>query len=418
MITKPPLVLLAGGENHRFFPLNTGTHKGCRVVAGKPLLVWALEDVCRLGFTRVILVVSSKDFNNQGISAELSNYNLPLEIEYVLQPEAKGQADAILLGTKSVQEDCIVASPYYLNLGELAAQLAEAATTSTAECILLGSHTDHPEHFGILSIEVNKVTGLIEKPDNPASDKKTNSVYFLRKSFIEYLATQPEAQYSLEASINTYAQDHLIEWQEIGELPSLKFSWHLLDFMRLLLKKQAGFISPSAIVAQTAVLDDSTGAIVIEENARINDFVKIVGPAYVGKNVTIGDYSFIRQSAIEQNTIVGARTEIVRSLLESKVSIHGSYCADSIIGAGTKISSGLNTANKRLDRANIHVHVHEKKINAGRNNLGVIIGESSNIGISVNTMPGVLIGTNSSIYPGITLFKNVQPKEIIKNQSR
>lgn len=417
MTSKPTVVLLAGGENSRFFPLNTGTHKGCRMVAGKPLLVWALEDVIRHGFTKVVLVVSPKDFDQQGISAQLSSYNLPIEIEYVLQQEPKGQAHAILLGAKNVTDQCIVASPYYLNLGELAAQLAEAATNSSADCILSGSATDQPEHYGILSVEGTRVTGLVEKPSQPASNKKINSVYFFRKIFLDFLAAQPEDQYSLEASINSYAQDHSIEWQEIPELPSLKFAWQLLDFMEILLKSQTSSIDSTANIAETAILDETTGPIVIAENVTIKDFVKIAGPAYIGKNVLIGDYSFVRGCSIEENATVGARTELVRSLVESDVSIHSSYCADSILGRGSKVSSGLNTANKRLDRAEISATLAEKKIPTRKKALGIITGEDTNLGISVNTMPGVLIGSKAILFPGVTVFKNVASEELLKHSN-
>lgn len=417
MNSKPPLVLLAGGENKRFFPLNTTTHKSCQVVAGKPLLIWALEDAVSHGFTQVIMVVSPKDFDTDNVSREIEKRALPLQIEYVLQPEARGQADAIILGTKSVQNECVVASPYYLNLGEVADQVIEAAAASQAECVLLGSQTDQPQHYGVLGVQGSRVTSVTEKPDQPTSNIKINSVYLLKKPFLDFLSHQPKDLYSLESALDAYAQAHQVEWRETKEHPSLKFAWQLLDFMNVLLQQQSKYISPSAKVAATAVLDHSKGNIYIDDGATLGDFVKVLGPAYIGKDTLIGDYSFIRHSAIEANAVVGAYTEVVRSLVASKATIHHSYCADSIIGPRSKVSSGLNTANKRLDRENVRVTVGEKKIDTQRSNLGVITGEAVNLGISVNTMPGVLMGSNSTIYPGVTLFNTVAPHSTIKQST-
>jgi NDP-sugar pyrophosphorylase family protein len=236
----------------------------------------------------------------------------------------------------------------------------------------------------------------------------------LRKNFLDFLNDVPAHQYSLEVAFDSFAKSHLIEWLQIEELPSLKFAWQLLDFMKVLLKKQNSTISSSANIASTAIFDESNGPIVIDEHAIIKDFAKISGPAYIGKNVLVGEYSFIRNSSIEKDAVVGARTEIVRSLLETSCTIHAGYCADSIIGAKSKIAAGLTTANKRLDRENIKVSIGDKRIVTATNTLGVIIGESSNFGISVNTMPGTLIGAQSTVYPGVTVFKNTEINEVLK----
>lgn len=414
MITKPPVILLAGGNNSRFFPLNTGTHKGCRLVGGKPLMVWALEDLIKHGYQKVYVVVSDRDYQGKGISGVLAESSLPIEIEYILQPEAKGQADAILKAAKQVTENCIVASPYYINLGELAEQLAMASASSQADCIFLASNTDNPQLFGILSVEGNKVTGVTEKPQHPQSNKKLSSVYFLKNNFLEYLASVPENQYSLEIAFDGYAKEHLIEWQAMQEQPSLKFPWQLLEFMELILNLQTSHVSASANIAKTAILDESTGPIVIDDNADIRDFAIISGPAYIGKNTLVGEYSFVRQSSIEKNVIVGSRTEIARSLIQPGTTIHYGYCADSIIGANNQLSGGLLTANKRLDNQPISVSFENHKQSTGRSKLGIITGDDVILGISTSTMPGVSIGANSTIFPGQTIYESVPPNSSSK----
>lgn len=66
---------------------------------------------------------------------------------------------------------------------------------------------------------------------------------------------------------------------------------------------------------------------------------------------------------------------------------------------GRIFGRGFIVANKRLDRANIKVLVKKEKIDSEINNLGVMIGDKSSLGINVSSMPGSIIGPESLIYP-------------------
>ena len=136
------------------------------------------------------------------------------------------------------------------------------------------------------------------------------------------------------------------------------------------------------------------------------DFVKIIGPTYIGDNSLIGDYSFVRLSSIEANSTVGANTEVVRSIIMENSSLHFGYLADSIVGQNVKIGAGLITANKRLDRENIKTKIKAEMMSTNLRALGTIIGHGANLGIRVNTMPGVMIAAYSKIMPGSVVSKN------------
>src|SRR5688572_21533238 len=108
----PTVVILAAGENSRFFPLNTTTHKGALTLLGKPLIVRTLESLEQNGFEHVVIIVSQKDYNDVGLSNFVANYQFKMKIEFVLQSEPKGMGDALLCAKQHIQGHFAVVFPY------------------------------------------------------------------------------------------------------------------------------------------------------------------------------------------------------------------------------------------------------------------------------------------------------------------
>lgn len=409
MSDTPTVVILAGGENSRFFPLNTGTHKGGRSIAGVTLIERCVADFRAQGFENIVIVVSPKDFDGNGLSGTIA------DVAFVLQPEPLGQADAILKGAAKADGDCIVTSPYYLEAGVLAKQLVEKKTQTGADCVLLASETDEPALYGMLQLEGDKLISITEKSESAKSGLKANSYYLLSRAFIESLKQTTLDHYGLEDELNAYAKEHHIAVVTAQQPPlSLKFSWQLLDFMQLLLVAQQSNRHPSAHVAQTAVIDESAGPVVIAAGASIRDYAIVAGPCYIGENVLIGEHSFIRGSAIESYAKVGARTEIARSLIMTGATIHAGYCSDSILGERTTVGAGLITANLRLDHAPVTATILDKKRETHHKKLGLITGDDVNIGVRVTSMPGTLIGSGSTIFPSLTISHTISSETVQK----
>ncbi len=440
-MNKPTIVIVAGGKNSRFFPLNTETHKGFLSIAGKPIVVRALENLKDRGFAikgsgeKIIIVVSPKDFDGKGLDQYLKDNDiaskLQLDIQLVLQESAKGMGNALLTAKKyfseSTSDSFILASPYHLNLGEIAQELWQKKQSSGASCVLSATKTDSPEMFGVLDLNPNnyeEVLGIIEKPEIiVSSDKnlqdlnyfKVNSIYLFDNNFVEELSKTPEEEYSLEVAITKYAKQNKTSWlEDTKENLSLKYPWQLFNAFEKIMRQEQTSISPEAKISETTIIDDSNGPIIIEASAEIGDYTKIVGPCYIGKNVFIGDYSFIRVASIEEGTTVGSNTEVARCIFFEDVTIHYGYISDSILGSSTHVGAGLITANKRFDRNGVRVKIKGKMVDSRREGFGVITGSNVQIGIRTSTMPGILIGKSSIIYPGLIIGENIKENETVK----
>lgn len=412
---KPTVVILAAGENSRFFPLNQTTHKGALTLLGKPIIVRTLENLAKHGFEDVVIVVSPRDADGKGFSGFLKTQDLPMRIQYVVQTEPKGMGDAVLLARDHIEKHFAVIFPSSIDAGEELERIIDHAGNGGA---IVVSPTDEPWLYGIVTLSGRKITGIVEKPDKGTepSNLKAQGMYYLSHEFLAFLQETPPAQYSFEAALDKFLQVfdvHAVE--EAHTLPSLKYPWHLFEFQQLLFSQLPSYISPMASVAETAVLDHSNGSIYIENGAHIGHATRIVGPCYIGRDVRIGDFSLIRASSFETGSSVGVHSDVTRSLIMEGSSMHNGFLGDSIIGRDVTIGSGFITSNKRMDRQPIEIVVKNEKIATGREGLGTVVGDEAKIGIRVNVMPGKFIGCRSVIYPAVTIWEHVPHDTQVKH---
>jgi len=412
-MSKPPVIVLAAGESSRMFPLHTLGHKSMIPICGETLLSRTLTNLHESGYKKIYLVIQTGLAENQQLLDWVASVNKnDLDITLITQDKALGMGNALLTARKQAPElleaeTFAVVGPYTFQAAQILDRLQK---TDTKHSVLV-TETEEPWNYGIVEVKDDKAVSIVEKPakGTEPSNLKIQLTYLLGASFWKILESTEETQWSFETALNTLMSQEAVATVQIDEaLPTLKYSWNLFAFLKLILHAQPKTrIHPKAKIAQTAVIDDSKGAVVIEEGATVCDFVKIGGPMYIGKNAFVGDYSLVRESSIEENATVGAKTEVARSLLMSGSSIHYGYIADSILATKAKIGAGLITANKRLDRNTISTLVWDKMVQTNISNFGTIIGQNSKVGIGVGIMPGILIAADSQVLPGEIVSKNI-----------
>lgn len=412
-MSKPQIVITAAGSNSRFFPLNTQVHKGAITLLGESFISRTLRSLAEHGFSDAIIVQSERDQESGSLKKAIEACKSNLNIHYVVQKEAKGMGDALLSAREYLTDKFFVIFPDLINAGEIADKMLSANSDAT----ICTTKTTEPWLYGIVEVENGHAKAIEEKPakGTQKSDLKINGCYLLNQKYLEILSRLPEAEYNFEQALDELFKTESVRVVELEEsVFSLKYPWHLFKFQSILFNQLVSKVDPTAEVAKTAILDESKGPIVIEAGAKVGDFAKIVGPSYLGKNTLVGDYSFVRQSSLEESSVIGANTELVRSIILENSTLHFSYAADSIIGPNNQIGAGLITANKRLNRESINTMVKGIKTDTGLTALGIITGDGAKLGIGLNTMPGVLIGSEAKIFPGLTISKNVEHEETIQ----
>jgi bifunctional UDP-N-acetylglucosamine pyrophosphorylase/glucosamine-1-phosphate N-acetyltransferase len=159
------------------------------------------------------------------------------------------------------------------------------------------------------------------------------------------------------------------------------------------------------------------GPVCVCEGARVRAGTYVEGPVVIDEGSDVGPNCYIRASTyLGRNTRVGNACEIKNSIVMEGTHIaHLSYVGDSIIGKNCNLGAGTITANLRFDNANIKVMVQGQRINSRRRKLGIFMGDNAQTGVNVCLWPGVIVGMNSWISPGLIVTQNVSNSTFFKN---
>ncbi len=183
------------------------------------------------------------------------------------------------------------------------------------------------------------------------------------------------------------------------------YPWDFLNSVQKVLSMEITHqrISAKASVCSTSIIE---GPCIIEEGAVIDDFCKIKGPTYIGRNSFVGMGSLVRNSILEQGTRIGFNCEIGKSYFAGKDKIsHHNVILDTIVGENVWFGGYSGTANVLLDRRNVRYRINGKLVDTGTDHFGSVIGDNCSIGASVIILPGRRIIPNSQVQAG-TIVEN------------
>lgn len=398
-------VILAAGESLRFWPLNQ-SHKSLLKIMGRSLIFYTTEGLKKAGIKDIIIVQSPK----KNIEEELKNYDLGMDIKYVIQEEPKGMGNALFQARDYLKDQFLVLNAERFDCEDYIKPILEKQKSSGANLILLGAKTDNPQLYGILDLEGDQAKNLIEKPKKgkEPSNIKVVGIYFLPKDFLDYYQKVSKHIYDFEDALALYMKEKEVRVALTEkEPPSLKYSWNLFEVNKFLMEKYLNSkIDSSAKILKNVTIE---GDVYIGKNTKIFEGAVIKGPCYIGDDCLIGNNSLIREyTNLENNVLIGAFAEVTRSIFQEDIHTHSGYFGDSIFDKGCRLGAGTITANVKIDRGEIKVKIENEKVKTKLNSLGAIMGENTKTGINCSLMPGVLIGSNCVLGPNSVVFENIE----------
>ena len=276
-------IILAGGTGSRLFPTTLSTNKHLLPIYDKPMIFYPLS-VLMLADIRDILIITTGNDQERFHSVLKDGQDYGLTIQYAVQENPRGIADAINIGRKFIgKENVALILGDNIFYGQGFVQKLKDAQSNLKGATIFGYQVNNPDQFGVVEFDdINAIKSLEEKPKNPNSKWVATGLYMYDNSVIDSIKNlKPSNRGELEITDlnNFYLEQNNLKCELLGR----GFAWldagtpdNLLEaseFVRTLERRQGfkiacleeialnkGWVSKESILERLSLFGESNYA--------------------------------------------------------------------------------------------------------------------------------------------------------------
>ena len=201
-------IILAGGSGTRLHPITKVVSKQLLPIYDKPMVYYPLSTLMLSGIQDILIISTPEDTPKFERLFESGNH-LGLNISYTVQPSPDGLAQAFILGEEFIGQESvslILGDNIFFGHG-LSDMLSTSVETvhSNNNAVVFGYAVRDPERYGVVGFnDSGKVTSIVEKPENPASNYAVVGLYYYPNDVVDIAKNvKPSARGELEiTSVN------------------------------------------------------------------------------------------------------------------------------------------------------------------------------------------------------------------------
>ena len=215
-------IILAGGSGTRLYPLTQIISKQLLPVYDKPMIYYPLSTLMLFGIKNILIISTPQDTPNiEKLLDDGSQFGLT--IQYTIQKEPKGIAQAFTIGSDFIANDdvCLILGDNIFYMGEEFHNFKkEVEKNQGIRATIFAHHVSDPERFGVVKFDKNlKAISIEEKPKIPKSNYASVGLYFYPSDVIEKarnLKTSARGELEITDLNNLYLQENRMSVVPMG----------------------------------------------------------------------------------------------------------------------------------------------------------------------------------------------------------
>jgi glucose-1-phosphate thymidylyltransferase len=226
-------IILAGGSGTRLHPLTIATSKQLMPVYDKPMIYYPLSTLMLAGIRDILIITTPHEAEQfQRLLKDGSQWGI--QIEYAVQMEPKGLAEAFLIGDTFIDGE-----PVALILGDnifYGTGMGKALNqmSSRRGSTVFAYQVPDPQRFGVVEFDnTGRVLSIEEKPQQPKSSFIIPGLYFYDETVVdkakslspsdrgELEITDLHNLYLKEAALHVEVLKEDIVWLDMGTIDAL-----------------------------------------------------------------------------------------------------------------------------------------------------------------------------------------------------
>lgn len=212
-------VVLAAGEGSRMRPLTAERPKALVTVAGQPLLEHAFDALLSVGVDRIVVVVG---YRGDDIVDRYGKSYRDTPVEYVEQTDQLGTAHALRQAMPVVEAPFVVLHGDNVCRANLERVVDRHRATDAAATLLVEDVSrEAAKTTGVVETDGDgRVTGLVEKPDEPPSTLVNRGFYAVGPAIgpaLDRIEPSARGEYEITDAIDDLlGRGHRVETVELA----------------------------------------------------------------------------------------------------------------------------------------------------------------------------------------------------------